>query len=203
MVSQWSFHQSTTISFSRLWGNSSCLNCKGFCSGHYITKFVDVDNQESVNALKMPPSIVLKEIFSTSGKISNRDAFVQQAAKRVLLSSEDTDTWLIHLQTVCRNRKRGALKAAETRKKRLEQAKQLNHCATQSTHHSEEDDAYCGVCGEQYSSSESSFWISCNLCQLWLCAVCEGLVEEPKSATYLCKRCLKSNTKPLACMCNL
>ena len=43
---------------------------------------------------------------------------MQEAAKKVVLSTEDAQIWLDHLQTVLENRKRGAAKAAATRRAR-------------------------------------------------------------------------------------
>ena len=57
----------------------------------------------------MPPS--LKRDFATK-KIT------EKTAEKVLLSNEDTHIWLEHLATIMNNRKRGATKAAATRRKR-------------------------------------------------------------------------------------
>ena len=54
----------------------------------------------------MPPSTVLKQIFSNVGDGEVSDELVSSAARRVLLNTKDVKLWLEHLAKVVRNRKR-------------------------------------------------------------------------------------------------
>lgn len=128
----------------------------------------------------MPPSIVLKEFFD---KGSNREGAAEAAAKKVLLSVEETKFWFTHLQTVVDNRKRGAAKAALTRQRKKQEK------MSQSKSDSDGDNEQCGSCKQIYSKSDSQFWIFCDHCQVWFCSTCEGLFSEPESITYCCSKC--------------
>ena len=158
----------------------SCETCKDFCCGHYITKLVNITNPQDVKSILMPPSVVLKESFAKQAatEIAN---ICPDLAKRVLLSEEDTKIWLNHLETIVQNRKRGAAKAALTRKKKS------------SVNSESESETFCGVCKVEYSKSKSKFWIFCDLCELWYCSLCEHLSSEPESDTYICKKMLQVN----------
>ena len=143
---------------------AACDVCKGFCSGHMVTKLVDTTKPFE---LFMPPSVTLKESF----KKSSADFSTADLAKKVLLPESETEIWLNHLATVSENRKRGAAKAAQTRKSKK--------CDTET---------YCGSCKSKFSTSEI-FWICCDSCDLWYCSSCENLCSEPEADTYLCKTC--------------
>ena len=104
----------------RQWG-SACSNCKGFCSGHYRTQLVDVCNAEGLSRVPNPPSAVLKQLFSSSNGVISED-MIESAAKKVLLPSHECSVWLNHLRTVVENRRRGAQKAAATRRAKRTQA---------------------------------------------------------------------------------
>lgn len=108
----------------RPWGNLSCSTCTGsnFCSGHYMVKMVDVKNTSALKELPKPPSITTKEVFATRRDDELSDEFIQELSKRVLLPPEECRIWLEHLKTILENRRRGAQKAAETRRLRRQQA---------------------------------------------------------------------------------
>lgn len=99
------------------WG-ANCQTCKSFCSGHFITKFIDVNDKESLKQILHPPSTILKEF---SNKQSTVPDDVTDIAESVLLSVDETKIWLDHLHTVSQNQQRGVLKAAATRKNNQEQ----------------------------------------------------------------------------------
>lgn len=145
----------------RPWGSQNCSTCKNFCAGHYSTKYVDTNDPAALKCLK-PPSVVLKQMFSELGGNPVTDEFVEDAARSVLLSVEDIKIWIDHLTTVVENRKRGAVKAAETRR-RKRQAQQREHAARQSDLVQEREgrqptqqppdcvqreEYYCGTCGK-------------------------------------------------------
>lgn len=142
-------------------------------------------DHESLKTLVMPPSMVLKELFDGH---SNGEEITESAAKKVLLSFEETQFWFAHLQTVMENRRRGAAKAALTRqRKKLEKLSQLK--SNQAGTEDDDSECQCGTCKEKYGMSESPFWIFCDTCQVWFCSTCEELSSEPKSTTYSCNKC--------------
>ena len=106
------------IDGDRPWGNS-CSSCSAskFCSGHYKLQLVDVKNSTVLKQLPKPPSTTLKERFA-SVNIHQQPSALQQIAQEVLLSQDECQIWLEHLQNIAQNRRRGAQRAAETRRLR-------------------------------------------------------------------------------------
>ena len=82
----------------RPWGNGSCKQCSGFCSGHFLVPEVALSS-DSV-PMSMPPSTVIQK---THGDLS-------ELAQKVLLPVDEVKIWVAHLETVDANRKRGASK---------------------------------------------------------------------------------------------
>lgn len=103
----------------RPWGNSECATCKDFCSGHYKVQLIDTSME--IEKVRMPSSILFKEMFSQL-KPQNHDITEDFVAKAVLLSNSDT---LNYLAEVKRNRKRSAAKAAETRQKKKQRREEI------------------------------------------------------------------------------
>ena len=198
---------------TRPWGSQTCSTCKDFCAGHYSIQFVDTNDPAALKCITMPPSIALKQKFSqqlAKGVCQATDEFVEDAAKSVLLSVEETKIWIDHLTTVVQNRKRGAAKAAATRQMKR-QAQQKHQQSTSESEqqregrqqsitqsaaqkrvssHYQHKDYYCGTFGKEYNSS-LDFWIACDICDVWYCCECEGLATEPTSEMYFCKQCCK------------
>ena len=163
----------------RPWEREDCDECKGVCSGHYLTKLINVTSQEDMADIAVVPSCFLRSKFKESkGEFSN--AFGVTCAESALLPVENVLIWLKHLQTVATNRQRGAAKAAVTRKSRK---------TSKST-----DQTFCGTCGCQYADEmDIDFWIGCDNCNLWFCCVCENLCEPPPAGTqYTCVHCLQN-----------
>ena len=79
-----------------------------------------------------------------------------EIAKKVLLPTEEVNIWLKHLETVSNNRKKGAQKAAQTRK-------------AKTTSTEQEPIVYCGECGEMYEeeTEEVQNWIACAIGFVW------------------------------------
>ena len=100
----------------RPWGNQECHICTGVCSGHYCNQLVDVTDPVAIERAVKPPSLVLKHMFSELGNQPVTDEFITNAARSVLLPIEETKVWIDHLTTILQNRKRGAAKAAATRR---------------------------------------------------------------------------------------
>ena len=92
---------------SQPWGNA---NCRGQCSGHFLPPDKAIDME--LSPMKRPPSQVLKEIFDGSGGDISEEC-VLAAAQKCLLPPAEVKIWFDHLQ---KNRKRGAEKAAATRR---------------------------------------------------------------------------------------
>ena len=105
-----------------------------------------------------------------------------QEAKMVLLTPDGTKIWLDHLHTVLLNRRRGAAKAAATR--RAKKSVREKSVTSQATTH-------CGGCGKVYveETEEVEIWICCDLCDQWCCGECENLQTPPLTDTYFCKKC--------------
>ena len=189
----------------RPWGNTSCEKCNGFCAGHYKVKVNDVKVQSDLQSFALPPSSVLKCKFSKlKAYPPPKEDYFKQTGKKVNLTPEDTQMWMDHLDTVVRNRKRGALKAAEThRNKRLTQIVDRSKCADHTTTEdsvtnrdgttkSTDNTTYFrGSCGKLYveETQEVEIWIGCDLCSRWYCGKCEGLLVEPETVHYFCKNC--------------
>ena len=128
----------------RPWGGTTCDQCKGTCAGHYKTVLTDVFDKQAMNSTAPLPSTILKQEFRKAKKPVS-ETFLQNAARKALLSIEDTKIWLDHLQTVLNNRKRGARKAAATRQARKIA---LLDSGAQSDLNCEQN--YCGLCGKEY-----------------------------------------------------
>ena len=92
------------------------------------------------------------------------DDFINDATKTVLLSVEDTKIWLDHLLSVLQSRKRGAAKAAATRRMKCQQQsqKQSEHLQSLQMDSSKqqspkqsgqelEKECYCRRCSQEYS----------------------------------------------------
>ena len=95
--------------------------------------------------------------------------------------------WIEHLRTVADNRRKGAAKAAETRKSKQKQATR------------ESDREYCGVCGDLYEeeTEEIEYWIACDTCGKWFHWHCVNITTEPRlgsvviftQITFVCVTC--------------
>lgn len=93
---------------------------------------------------------------------------LETAAKKVLLPTQEVRFWLEYLNTVSENRRRGAAKAAEMRR-RKKAASDVS------------DRYFCGTCETEYKSdmSDVEFWIFCDFCHKWYCYSCELLSSPP------------------------
>lgn len=106
----------------RPWGGP-CEACPGnLCTGHYVT---DVNTlvrlHEQGKAIRaLPPSAIISEALS--GREALPDDQTVNVAKKCCLSVEDVKCWVDHILNTRENRKRGALRAKETRARRKKQA---------------------------------------------------------------------------------
>ena len=132
----------------RPWNNTVCSDCNGFCAGHYLEpkKALVAGNAAPCS----PPSIVIEKAFKSGHCVED------ELAKEVLLPSNEVNMWIEHLKAVAENRKKGAAKAAKTRRANQRQA-------------SGETEESCGVCGDKYQeeTEEIEYWIACDRCCKW------------------------------------
>ena len=85
----------------RPWGNT-CERCKAACSGHYVTKLIDVPDSSALSEVPKPPSTVLKQLFSSNGGMIP-ESMIESVAKQVLLPWDECKN---HLWMVVQNRHR-------------------------------------------------------------------------------------------------
>ena len=163
---------------SHPWGASGCNKCSGFCTGHYLTP---EETLASSSGVLEPPSSILKKFLK--GKEPSNDDLVT-VARECLLPVTEVSLWLEHLSTIDRNRKRGAVKAAASRKLkktepkrcRVEKPQHKQSQYDQSQDQQPQDDQpqdqqpqdyYCGACEGLYRDSEDEYWIGCDGCLGW------------------------------------
>lgn len=106
---------------TRPWGGLNCKNCEGTCYGHYVTDLAQLLKLHAFGkAIRCcPPSEILSEFHRTLNGRCVEETDVDTLAKKCLLSPEDVQLWLKHLEQVSINRKRGAQKASITKKKKI------------------------------------------------------------------------------------
>lgn len=134
----------------------------------------------SLPKMKKPPSVTIREVIQqiTDGPPSEQQ--VRDTAKAVLLPPQEVRMWFDHLQTIRDNRKRGALKAAETRRKKKNRMTKTVH-----------DMYYCGVCHDQYIeyTDQEESCIECESCETWFHFDCVGVAPGAVPDTFLCENC--------------
>ena len=169
----------------RPWGSLECAECKGKCYGHFL-KPKDALVSSSLPMSK-PPSAILDGFYKNLKGGSPSESELNEVAKQTLLSPDEVKIWIAHLDDVARNRRRGAQKAAETRKKKSHST--CTSDTSQQSTISQEKVYYCGVCQEQYVEYTETVetWIACDSCSNWYHYSCAGLTSEPES--YVCDQC--------------
>lgn len=118
-------------------------------------------------------------LFCNHGEPSDDD--IEQVAKRCLLPVSEVSLWINHLQTVDRNRKRGAAKAAASRKSKKNPAPSTTP---------QEEEYYCGVCEGLYGASEDEYWIACDGCDNWFHGDCVHVTKETEPDEFFCSKCV-------------
>ena len=135
--------------------------------------------------MRQPPSTLLKQFHHKLEGKSPTQAQLLEMAKKCLLPVHEVEMWLEHLSTIAENRKRGALKAAETRR-RKKQEKEAESAQNR------EEMVYCGVCHQPYVefTDEVELWIQCDICSAWCHFICVGLDprDQPPDKFY-CEKC--------------
>ncbi len=119
---------------NRPFGQGSCEECKGKCSGHYMKpdKLWEHVLNGGEAAKAGPPSDVILSIYQQYKAIPSRDV-IEQTAEQVLLPFEEVEMWFQHLQQTSENRVRGAKRAAETRKRKARQCNETTAPGNGST----------------------------------------------------------------------
>ena len=99
---------------TRPWGSLDCQVCKGICHGHFLSP----ENAllSNLSPMSKPPSEILRDAFNQLGAESPSEDFITEIAQKTLLPKEKVNLWFDHLTEIKRNRKRGAEKAAATRR---------------------------------------------------------------------------------------
>ena len=104
----------------RPWGSKECKNCNGFCTGHFICleKVLAIDSSYLPAAYTYLLVLLSRKAFEKAQKESRNlnSEEVEEVAKQTLLSTEDVEMWVTHLDSVRKRRQAGAHKAAATRK---------------------------------------------------------------------------------------
>ena len=165
----------------RPWGKADCNDCGGQCHGHFLKPEQAIGS--TLSAMRHPPSTLLKEFHQSLKGASPTQAQLLEISKKCLLPINEVEMWLEHLSTIAANRKRGAAKAAETRRR--------NKQEKQSTE-SREEMVYCGVCHQPYVefTDEVELWIQCDICLAWCHFVCVGLdPRDQPPDNFCCDKC--------------
>lgn len=100
---------------SRPWGRTNCDECKGMCYGHFLKPSEAL--KSTLTPMASPPSTAIKEAFEkvTVYPPSDHELVCNEVAKRVLLPGSNLN--VVRAPTYCQgNRKRGAARAAATRR---------------------------------------------------------------------------------------
>ena len=177
------------------WGNSNCSKCEGQCYGHFL------DPKKAVASplppMIRPPSILLKEEFDKLHSEASEEC-IHEVAKKCLLPPLEVRIWFDHLEQIQKNRKRGAEKAAETRRRKKEAAKQVAEAevmqaAKQAATEQSNEETFCGICQQMYAelTEENEHWIQCDICPKWYRFECVGIhtTSLPKNYNFVCKDC--------------
>ena len=188
---------------TRPFGDPNCKTCKDSCSGHFLQpeQLITTPNLESI----APPSHTLKEFYLSLKGAEPTEDMLTALAQRTLLAVSEVTLWLDHLKSVEANRKRGATKAAATRKEKSterEERRQLEIERQQVANVQETEtreagvmvqEYHCGVCSQLYNENteEEELWIACDNCFVWYHAICVGVDYDNIPEQFFCPSCHK------------
>ena len=195
----------------RPYGDQACQDCEGVCCGHYLKpdKLWQRANSGEELGKPQPPSEVILAIYRAH-KCVPSEVIIQQVARNVLLPSEEVKFWFVHLHQTHENRRKGAQKAAQTRReksqnqtnrgKRSRKEKEKTNKRKQrktSRNASDEDDddenVLCVVCDLhdplQNTTDKMVSWVQCDGCLSWRHIGCTELEENNVPDRWLCMRC--------------
>lgn len=169
---------------NRCYGQPNCEECKGHCCGHFMKP--EEALKSSLTPMR-PPSAVLKEAFDSIKNYPPAEDVFSDLSKRVLLPVNEVKIWLDHLMTVHENRKRGAAKAAETRRQRRKDKPEAPTPTHTDTCESEYQCGECHAVYQDFTDTEEQ-WIGCESCDSWYHFSCVGITVAPDT-TFLCSNC--------------
>lgn len=160
----------------------NCSVCQNSCSGHYMKyeSLLDRYLATKKSDFLQPPSVYILQEFQKNKEISQDD--ILETSQKTLLPEEEVKLWFTHLHGVSENRKAGAKKAAETRKKKN---------ANSNIVETEDDNEVCEECCERDPPGGEDVvvnWISCDGCLLWWHKTCARL-ENSNPQQWLCISC--------------
>ena len=132
----------------------------------------------TLSSMTKLPSVVLKEYFDTLNTYPPSESELNKLSKLVMLPAEEVKIWLDHLHTVCTNRRKGAVKAAETRRRKKQKPAMS---VPDPIDEAKESEYQYGICHTPYQAFTQAE-------EKWIAAVMHGiilLVRESASLTYL------------------
>lgn len=95
-----------------------CSQCQGTCTGHYLSPNEHLEHYKKRGRDDdgQAPSKILGEVHKEfyTKKIKLNKGNVAEVAKKTLLSTDDVQMWLEHLDEVCKNRVEGAKKGSSS-----------------------------------------------------------------------------------------
>ena len=169
-------------------GGDFCDKCSGFCAGHFLKP--EEALKSDYTPMAKPPSIILKNFYQSQARTDPSAEDIKSVAKKTLLPASEVRIWLDHLKTIDNNRKRGAVKAAETRQ-RNNQSKQTFNEGNKPEFITEQNEYHCGFCGALYGDSdEIEFWIGCEKCDSWYHGDCVGITTDNEPKEFYCSTCI-------------
>ena len=97
------------------------------------------------------------------------------------VTTEEVHWYIEHLETVQKNRKKGARKAAETRPRKKQQKSQGDR----------EKSVKRGVCSKdwQEETEEVEDWIQCEMCEEWYHWQCQTIFGSVAPEEFVCTKC--------------
>lgn len=109
------------------------------------------------------------------------DDQMRELARKTLLSIDEVQWYIEHLEKVHENRKKGARKAAETRARKKQQESKSES----------ESSVKCGVCDQdwQEETDEVETWIQCEVCEVWFHCHCQNIFNNVAPEEFVCTKC--------------
>ena len=143
----------------RPWGDGSC--------GHFLSPEESFLRSSELTPMCDPPSTIIRSALSkVNYKMESADE-IESLAKKCMLSVEEVQWWINHITNVNKNKKEGAKKAAETRRKKKNAVTTRDNALVVYK---------CGICKEVYreQTEESETWIDCDKegCDNWYHLLC-------------------------------
>lgn len=195
----------------RPYGDQEGQDCEGVCCGHYSKpdKLWQHANSGEKLGKPQPPSEVILAVYREH-KCVPSEAIIQQVARNVLLPSEEVKFWFVHLHQTHENRRKGAQKAAQTRreksqnqtnrgkrsrkeKEKINKRKQRKTSRNASDEDDDDENVLCVVCDLhdplQNTTDEMVSWVQCDGCLSWCHIGCTQLEENNVPDRWLCMRC--------------